>query len=340
MNIFRDIPKRILVAFILMVIVFFVGTFGYMVIEHWKFLDSLFMTVITLATVGYGETNPLTTQGRIFTIFLILTGIGILTYVFTTGMSFLIEGELTGLMRRRKMEKAIKALKNHYIICVDSETGEYAIEEFVKTKQDVVVITNNKHIAEKLNESILLIYGNPEEDRTLQTAGIENAAGLVSILQEDKDNLFVVLSAKGFNPNLKIVTQAKERESVAKLQKAGADEVISTNLIGGMRIASAALRPTVVSFLDRMLYQTVDNEPLRIEEETISDKSPLTGKALSDCNINEKVGLIVIAIRESKTEKFIYNPKQNYKLNSGDTLIVIGTPTQVKQLHSLIEVGV
>jgi len=336
MNMFRDIPKRILVSFFLLIVVFFVGTAGYMAVEKWNFLDSLFMTVITLATVGYGETNPLTLNGRIFTIFLIMSGIGLLTYVFTTGMSFLIEGELTGLMRRRKMEKQIQALKNHYIICADSETGEYAIEEFLKSKQDVVVITDNTHLAEKLKELVPIITGNPEEDKTLQKANIENAAGLVSVLKEDKDNLFVVLSAKSFNPKLKIVTQAIDRESVAKLQKAGADEVISTNLIGGMRIASATLRPTVVSFLDRMLYQTVDNESLRVEEESVSGKSPLIGKPLSECNISEKTGLIVIAIRESVTNKFIYNPKQAYKLNPDDTLIVIGTPTQVKQLHNLL----
>ncbi|OGS21326.1 MAG: hypothetical protein A2252_08785 [Elusimicrobia bacterium RIFOXYA2_FULL_39_19] len=334
---FFKIPKKIFVTLLLLAAVFITGTLGYVIIEGWKPFDALYMTVITLATVGYGETNPLSNHGRLFTIFLIMGGIGILTYAFTSIMSFIIEGELTGIMRRRKMEKEIQNLRNHYIICADSETGEYAIEEFLKTKQQVVVISSSKTLTEKLQENMLTIFGNPGDDKVLQSAGIEHARGLVSILNEDKDNLFVVLSAKGLNPGLKIVTQAIERESANKLKKAGADEVVSTNLIGGMRIASVTLRPAVVSFLDTMLYQTVNGEPLRVEEGIITESSHLKGKPLSECKISEKTGLIVIAIKEKLSGKFVYNPSQSHKVLPGDAIIVIGTPSQAKQLHTLIE---
>jgi len=331
----KVLPARLKIAFLFLGLILIIGTLGYILIEKWSFLDAIYMTIITLATVGFGETHPLSPAGRIFTIFLILSGLGILMFVIESGISFLLEGEFGNVVRRKKMEKQIQSLRNHYIICASGETGEYVIEEFVKTNQNIVVVTTDKKLEENLSKNnIPVIFDNPAEDEVLEKAGVKSAKGLVSVLEDDKDNLFVVLTARSLNSNLKIVTRSVDKNSVAKFKNAGADEVVLTDLIGGMRIASAMLRPAVVNFLDQMLYQS--GEPLRLEEAVVSASSPLKDKSLSESNISEKTGLMVVAIKEKNTGKYIYNPKANYKLCDGDTLIVIGNSEQVKKLRSLL----
>ncbi len=330
----KILPARLKIAILFLILIFGVGTIGYIVIEKWSFIDAFYMTVITLATVGFGEIHPLSQTGRIFTIFLILSGLGILMFVIESGLSFLLEGELGNIVRRKKMEKQIQGLREHYIICAEGETGKFVIEEFVKTKQPIVVITKNKEIEELLRkDDISVIFDNPAEDKVLESAGIKSAKGLVSALGDDKENLFVVLTARSLNTNLKIVTQAIEKTSVTKLKKAGADEIVLSDLIGGMRISSAMLRPAVVNFLDQMLYQV--GEPLRLEEAEILENSTLKNKTLAESNISEKTGLMVVAIKEKTTGKYLYNPKADYKLSTGDTLIVIGNSEQVKKLRTL-----
>lgn len=327
------IPNRLKFAFMALLAVFAVGVAGYMVIEHWSFLDALYMTVISLATVGYGETNPLSTNGRIFTIFLLLTGIGVLTFVVTSTISFLVEGELKGIIRRKKMEKRIAELRNHHIICAGGETGEYVAEEFRRTKQVFVIVSSDPRLAAKFeNTDVPLLPENPADDNVLIKAGIEKAAGLLSVLPDDKDNLFVVLSARSLNPNLRIVTQTVNKELVAKMKKAGADEVVSTNFIGAMRIASVMIRPEVVSFLDTMLRQPGGG--VRVEEAVISKNSPIKGKTIKESQIHEKTGLMVISVKDSSTGEYKYNLQSTYRLKEGDILITIGTPDQIKSLES------
>jgi voltage-gated potassium channel len=305
-----------------------------MVIEHWSFLDALYMTVISLATVGYGEIHPLSTNGRIFTIFLLLTGIGVLTFVITSTISFLVEGELKGIIRRKKMEKKISELRNHHIICASGETGEYVVEEFRRTKQAFVAVSSDPRLAAKFeNADVPLLAENPADDKVLMKAGIEKAVGLISVLPDDKDNLFVVLSARSLNPSLRIVTQTVNKELVAKMKKAGADDVVSTNFIGAMRIASVMIRPEVVSFLDTMLRQPGGD--MRVEEVVISKDSPIKGRTIKESQIYEKTGLLVIAVKDSSTGDYKYNLQSSYRLNAGDILITIGTSDQIKALESL-----
>jgi len=266
------IPKKITIASFLLAATFFAGTAGYMLIEKWNFFDSFYMTAITLTTVGFGEVRPLSPQGRLFTVFILLSGFGILTYGITAGISFLLEGELGDIMRMRKMDKRIEEARNHYIICATGETGQYVVEEFLKTKQPVVAVTMDNWLSQKLaGLDIPAIHDNPAEDNILKKAGIEHARGLITVLGSDKDNLFVVLSARDLNPSIRIVSQAIEKTSVVKLNKAGADEVVLTDAIGGMRIASVMLRPTVVSFLDSMLRDS--SGVLRVEEVTLRQYS-------------------------------------------------------------------
>lgn len=327
-------PREIKIAAIILVSIFSIGTLGYMLIEDWGFLDALFMTVISLTTVGYQEVKTLTTAGRIFTIFLLLSGAGVLVYSVSMLLSFMLEGELGSLMRRRKMEKQIGSLKDHYIICAGDEIGEYVIEEFIETEQPFVLVTSEKNLIDKFRENTLYVEGNPTEDEFLIKAGIKNAKGLISVLNEDKDNLFVVLSARQINHGIRIVSQAVDKDSVTKIKKAGADEVISTNFIAAMRMASAMIRPAVVTFLDTMLRQT--GEPLRVEEAIIAHSSPLVNKTLRTSKIAEETGLMVVAIKDATNGSFVYNPKSDYVFHGDDTLIVIGNPKQVHKLNGLI----
>jgi len=331
----RFLPNKIKYTILMLFGVLAAGTAGYMIIEKWNFLDSFFMTVISLTTVGYGETHSLDTGGMVFTIILLLSGFGILTYGITSGISFLFGGELGGIIRREKMEKAIDEMKKHFIICAKGETAKYVIEEFRKTGREIVVITPDRELSEKLFAAgVPVIADNPAEDEVLVRAGIARASGLAAVLEEDKDNLFVVLSARALNPGIKIVAQSIEKTTAPKLQKAGADETVLTDSIGGMRIASAMLRPAVVSFLDAMLRGT--DETLRVEEATIGVNSPLKGRSIVEAKVGEKTGLLIIAVISGETGKYLFNPSHDYRLQGGDILIVIGNPAQMHNLNSLV----
>jgi voltage-gated potassium channel len=326
--------RRLRDAVVLIVAIFIIGVVGYQLIEKWSFLDSLYMTVITLATIGYGETNPLTTQGRVFTIALILSGLGIMGYGLGITATFIVEGELRRLLRRRSMQKKIEKLTNHFIICGAGETGHYVVQEFIKTKTPFVVIENNLEKIKEMRETADICYvtGDATKDATLKEAGIERARGLISALHNDKDNLFVVLTARALNSRLRIVSRVIEAESEHKLKAAGADEVVSPNFIGGMRMASVMIRPAVVSFLDIMLRQ--QNMTLRLEEVLINDGSWLIGHKLVDTKIDYHTGLIVIAIKRG--EDYVYNPPPDTKVERGDNLIVMGDVDQVRKLKDLV----
>ena len=235
------------------------------------------------------------------------------------------------------MEKKIAALTGHHIICAAHETGLSAIEEFHKTGRAFVVISNDAHVILpkiKDRQDILYLHGEAADDETLKKGGVERAAGLIAVTGEDRENLFIVMSTRQLNPKLRIVSQAINRSSIPKLKKAGADEVVSTTEIGGMRIASSMVRPTVVNFLDKMLY--ADDKVLRIEEAEIPEKSPVAGKELAACEIPKKTGLLVIAIKNKSTGSYEYNPSGGYIINPGDILVLLGEVEKLKLLSGLI----
>jgi voltage-gated potassium channel len=295
------------------------------------------MTVITLTSVGYGEVHPLSKEGQAFTIVLLLVGLGVLLYVVTTGITFLVEGQLGGVLKRRKMEKQIATLKKHYIICAAGEMGTDVIEEFYKMRHKFVVVSNDNTTVlswVKHRERILYIDDDPADDEVLIRAGIDKAKGLVSALGEDPENLFVVLSARQLNPKLRIVSQVVDRSSIPKLRKAGADEVVSAMEIGGMRIASSMIRPAVVNFLDQMLY--VEDRILRMEERIIPRDSSLVGRELGECRIPQHTGMLVIAVKDAKKGRYFYNPSGRYKLSADDVLIVLGDVSQLESLSKFI----
>ena len=326
--------RRLLSAILILVVAILVGIVGYQAIEGWGFLDSLYMTVITLATVGYGETHPLSPEGRIFTIVLIFTGVGTLAYGLSTATAFVVEGTLNNVLERRRMDREISRMKNHIIVCGGGETGRHIIEEFIKTGVPFVVIEKDVETIKQLKRvgRFSYIEGDATQDEILLEAGIKKAKGLITTLPLDKDNLFVILTARDLNPDLRIVTKALEPEERSKLTKVGADVVVPTSYIGGLRMASEMVRPTVVSFLDRMLRRAHD--AVRVEEAQIPVGSPMAGRTLRESEIFAKTGLVIIGLVRGDSHEFNLPP--DTLLLEGDALIVCCTPEQLQNFKNVL----
>jgi voltage-gated potassium channel len=259
---------------------------------------------------------------------LIITSIGSAGYAISTLATFILEGEFNRIIRGRRMDKRIANLTNHIILCGGGPTGKHIAEEFHKTQTPFVIIEQDQHTIEHVLNvgDIIHLQMDATQDETLILAGIERARGLVAVLGDDKDNVFVVLSARALNPRLRIVARLIEEENAEKLRKAGADEVVSPNAIGGLRMASVMIRPTVVNFLDEMLRGT--EQTLRVEEVLVDEASPLAGRTLRDTNIRQRTGLLVVALKAHQNG-YQFNPDPQTVLKPGDVLIVIGTPEQL-----------
>jgi voltage-gated potassium channel len=324
--------KRLMLAFILLAVVFISGVCGYMLIEGWSFLDSLYMTVITIASVGYMEVNPLSHQGRIFTIFLIIFGMGVLLFGISTFTAFLVEGELSEMLGRRKMEKKISGLKEHYIVCGIGGIGRHIMDELYKTGRHFIAIDKDEDVCKELNEKgILFIRGDATSTSILMTANADYAKGIFCSLSNDAENLLLILTAKGINPGLKIVAKAEEDESKNKMRKAGADGVILPEFIGGLRMASEMIRPEAVTFLDKMLKS--GEEVFRVEDISLAADSVFIGKTLGVSGLLDKEGSTVVAVR--KGDKYIFNPSKDERLETGDALILIGETKSVREVKKL-----
>lgn len=326
------IHKRLLRVIAALAVVFIVGVLGYSSIEGWSLFDSLYMTVITIASVGYGETHPLTFQGRLFTIVLILCGSATLIYGLSILTAFVVEGDLTDIIRRRTMQKKIGALAGHFIVCGMSATGRYVIDELKKTGRSFVVIDRDPEKTRILGEGgILTLEGDATNDAVLQAANIARAGGLLTTLHADADNLFVVVTARGLNPSLRIIAKAINEESERKLRQVGADSVIMPNFIGGLRMASEMIRPSVVSFLDVMLRS--QDATVRVEEIPIPTGSPLAGRSLAESAILDVEGVTVVAIADA-SGAYQFNPSRQRLLSPGDVVIVMGIVENILTLQA------
>lgn len=328
------LPKKLVFPIIALAILFCTGIIGYIIIEKWSLLTAIYMTIITLTTVGYGDLG-MSDAGRTFTVIFIIVGISIFAYGLSSMVAFIIEGELSDALRRKKMENAISKLRNHYIICGAGDTGIHIIKEFAQMKTNFVVIEQDSERIQHLLETheFLYIEGDSTNDETLLKAGIDKATGLVICLSDDKNNLFVVLSARELNPNLKIISKAVELSAREKLHKAGADEVILPDAIGGLRMASVILRPKVVSFIDTMLRH--QDGTTRFSEATLGEGCEFIGSTLMDAQIPQRTELLVLAIYNAAEGRFIYNPKSDALLNLGDALVVIGDVDRIYKLRKL-----
>ncbi len=330
-----SIQRKLLITGLIVGFIFISGVSGYVFIEKWSFLDAIYMTVITLTTVGFGEVNKLSTHGRIFTMGLLVCGMGVLFYGLSMVTAFIIEGEFKNILGRRKMEKEISKLKNHIILCGVGKTGKHIMLEFVKTKIPFVVIEQNNSRISQMQKLAAFLYleGDSTTSELLIKAGIERAKGLITTLPVDKDNLFVILTAREINPNLKIISRAIEEESIHKLSKVGADVVISPNAIGGLRMASEMIRPTVVSFLDIMMRDP--QHTMRMEEVCVPPNSRLIGQSIKQGAIQEKTGLLVIALKRADGS-YLFNPPSSTQINERDVLIVCGKKEQVEKIKEVV----
>lgn len=324
--------SKLIFGIILIVFIIAFGTLGYMLIEGWGFMDSLFMTVITITTVGYNEVHELTMSGEIFTIILSLSGVGIILYVLSTEAKAVIEGELQDILGRRRLESSIKKLKNHYVICGYGRMGKIVAAELKDKGVDFIVIDNNPDAFREV-KNLLYIEGDATRDECLLKAGVDRAKALVSVLSSDAENLFVVLSAREMNKDIFIVTRAIDESSHGKFNTAGADRVVSPYYTGGVRIANLILKPAVVDFLE-LATKGADVE-LKLEEIIVNEKSRYAGNTLEQCRIGKELGVIILAIK-SKEGRIRFNPNAATVIEPGDTLIAIGEVAKLRKLESRV----
>lgn len=328
----EELKKRLITAFLLLSLIIAFGTLGYIVIEGWNFIDSLYMTIITLTTVGFREIHPLSNKGIIFTIILVISGVGTVFYALGTGAKLILEGELQDIFGRKKLEKKIKDLKNHYIICGYGRMGRIICKELKEKNIRFVVIEKNAENIPPEKEDLLIFEGDATKDEILKEMGIERAKGLISVLPTDAENLFVVLSARELNPDLFIVARAGEEGSEQKLLRAGADRVVSPYHIGGLRIAHTVLKPAVVDFIE--FATKSGNIDLQMEEITVKDRSKLVGLTLDECGIGRDLGIIIVAIKKP-TGDMKFNPTFRTTIKAGDTLIALGEASKLKILEEM-----
>ncbi len=327
----EELKKKLFLALFLIVFVVSFGTIGYIVIERWNFQDSLYMTITTLTTVGYREVKELSSVGRWFTIILIIGGVGTVLYALSTGAKLILEGELQEIYGRRRLEKKIKELHGHYIICGYGRMGKIIARELKNEKVKFVAIEKNPTVHDK--EEAFVITGDASQDEILKEVGVERAKGLITVLPTDAENLYVVLSAKGLNPNLFIVARAGEEGSEQKLLRAGADRVISPYHIGGLRIAHTVLKPAVVDFIE--LATKSGNIDLQMEEIPIPDVSVYSGLSLDKCGFGKELGVIIVAIKKPNGD-MKFNPTYLTLVEPGDTLIALGEVSKLKVLKEMI----
>jgi len=326
--------RRLLPALIMLFVVVIVGTIGYRLIESWSFLDSLYMVIITLFTVGFQEVHALSPLGKLFTIVIIVAGVGVAVYAGTQLVEIIIEGEILGYSRRRKMDKKIKDMKNHYIICGYGRTGHQVGAEFDAARVPYVVVDRKQGIEEQLGpRNIPYIVGDITSDENLIKAGIKAARGLITTADSDVANLYVTLSARVLNPNLYIVARASEIETENKLVMAGANRVIAPYYISGKRMAALATRPVTSDFLDMVMHG--ESLEFSLNEVTIPDNSPLINKTISEAEIRHKSGALVLAIRRADGT-FDLQPDSSSPIAKGDTFVVIGTQEQAVELDKML----
>jgi len=327
----EDFRKKLIQILALTILVITFGTAGYMGIEGWNFLDSLYMTIITLATVGFREVHDLSFKGKLFTIFLIFGGVGTVLYALSTGARVILEGELKAIFGRKKLEKKIKELRDHYIICGYGRMGKIISKELKLEGVKFVVIEKNPVSLEE-NENVLLLSGDATRDNILREAGVEKARGLISVLPTDAENLLVVLSARGLNPDILIVARAAEEDSEQKFLRAGATKVVSPYHIGGLRMAHTVLKPTVVDFIE--FATRSGNIELQMQEILIQEGASLLGMTLEECGIGRDLGVIVVAIKQS-TGDTRFNPTFKSTIKPGDTLIALGEVSKLKVVEEM-----
>ncbi len=327
---------KIVFSFLLILVPITIGTVGYMLIEDLNFLAALYMSVITIATVGYGEVKPLTDGGRIFTIFLILTNLGLFAYAIGLITNILIQNDFLERFKSNKMKQKIAKLSQHVIICGYGRNGREAAAIFKHKNIPYVVIEMNKEISETLLNDGQILYLNDDAtiDEVLITAGINKARGLISTLPDDAANVYVVLTAREINKDITIVSRASSDSSVNKLKRAGATNVIMPDKIGGNHMATLMIQPDVKEFIDIITSQSLD---VSIEEFSLEKIRPkITGNTITELKLRSLTGVNIIGIKNAEGN-YLINPESNQILTDKCKLIVLGTAKQMQAFKKLID---
>jgi voltage-gated potassium channel len=310
-----------------------IGTAGFHYIEHWSWFDSLYMVVITLSTIGYGEVHPLSFAGRIFNIGLIVAGVAVVLLMVGALTQALLEFELGKVFGRRRMEREVANLKNHYIICGAGRVGSNVAHQLAKKPCPFVVIESSENNLAELDSKWLVLIGDAASEKTLREARISEANGLVAATTTDATNIYIVLTARSLNPRLKIIARASEERAERHLKTAGADVVISPYAAAGHRIAQSFLRPNVLDFLDIATARSGTLEMV-IEEIKIGSRSSLAETTVGNSRIHHELGIMVLAIRRADGE-IRFNPRAQDSIHGGDYLIAMGEPAQLMKLEAL-----
>jgi len=338
-----DYTRKLIWSSTAFVVVFFIGAIGFKLIfgDEITFFDAVYQTSNLVTTVGASSGVPIEENmiAQAWAIIISFSGLGIVLYIVTSVTAFFVDGDLEQMLRLRKMSKELLKLSGHYVICGCGETGLHAAIELIRTRRNLVVIDKDHEKIDKLKaetgKEIPYIIGDATTDLVLEQSHVKQAAGVVTALPTDKDNLFVTITARQLNPHVRIVAKGIDDNAKNKLFRAGANSVVSPSLIGGMRLISEMVRPSVVNFLDYMLRE---NEPLvRIEEVTIPDGSPVQSCSVAEAEVQKKTGLLILAIREAGSDKYNHKPHPfKTKLSVGDTLVVLGSVDDMEKLRKLV----
>jgi voltage-gated potassium channel len=335
------IRNRLLAGFVAMLVVIVGGAVGYWLIGdgRWGFGDCVYMTVITVTTVGYGEVLDQMDKvpyARGFTIAQLVFGTGVLVYFASTITAFIVEGDLRRVLASNRLRKRVKKMKDHMVVCGAGTTGRHIIEELLKIEISVVAIDKNEQELQEIRAKFpradyAYLVGDATDDDVLVNANLPSARGLVAALSSDKDNLYLTVAARQAGPQLRIIARCAEMTHVDKLKRAGADGVVSPNFIGGMRMVSELVRPSVVRFLDDMMRDK--RAAYRVEEVTVGSGCALEDQTLREADIRGRFGMSVIACRDKDGDPWTYNPEPGHKLRSGTVLVVVGSADQVRELR-------
>lgn len=320
--------RRILTAIGLLAITSIFGVIGFMLVEKYDLVDAIYMTVITMSTVGFGTVRDLSASGKIFSVVLIILSAGTFVYAITTITTFVVEGEVRQLFNIYQFNRKVAKLEAHYIICGLGRNGREAALELITQKRPFVVIEMNQEVIDEFNQhhDILVIKGDATHEETLEEANIHSALGLITSLSTDAENVYITLTARGMNSKLKIVARASNENSIAKLKRAGANQVIVPNLIGGRRMANQLTRPSLMEFVDIITGE--GNPDLHLEEFCCEDHPSLINKTLAELKIRSETGVLVLGLKQGG-RNIVLNPQAQRPLEPHDRLFVLGTYSQL-----------
>ena len=324
--------REIFLAVFALLLLFATGTVGYVLLEGWSVTDGLYMTFITLSTIGFQEVNPLSDAGRFFTFALGATGIGILSFVAIRSAQLLL---VSDRLRERRIMKRIDELSGHYVVCGYGRVGERLTEDLLQEGEPVVVVDIDEDIATTLSKAERLhVQGDAENEDTLRRAGIERARGLILPLPDDSSNVFVALTAHEMNPDLFVLARTVDHDNRSKLRNAGADKVIAPSEVGADRMAQVVLRPHTDHFLERVLHTSTLSR--QIDEVQVHEDAPLAGKTLAESNFRQQFDAIVIGIIDADTGTMSFNPAPSERIDAGDIFIVLGETDVIDALRKRV----